>query len=72
MMIWPAPACRDAMTQQSPCWPGPWMSTVVPNPTSPSMSAHWMPFDIGVASPASSGVSDDGTLCRTALIGRYR
>ena len=67
-----APACFDAITQQSPCWPGPWIRTELPNPTPPSIDAHWIPFDIGVARPASSGVRPAGTLCRTAFVGRYR
>ena len=49
-----APACRHATTCASPCWPGPWISTLVLKPTSQSKSAHSIPFDSGVAIPASS------------------
>ena len=47
-----APACRHATTWERPCWPGPWTSTLVPNPTPQSNRAHSIPLDNGVAIPA--------------------
>jgi hypothetical protein len=70
MMMPLAPADFAAITQHSPCWPGPWMRTVEPNPTPPSSNVHWIPFDIGVAIPASSGDNASGTRCSTAFNGR--
>ncbi len=66
-----APACLEATTCESPCWPGPWMSTVDALPTSPALSAHSMPLDSGVTRPASSAETPSGTLWVTAFHGRY-
>ena len=71
-MISDAPACLQATTWESPCCPGPWMSTVslVTN-AGGADSAHSMPLDSGVTRPASSGVTVSGTRCSTAFHGRY-
>src|SRR5918996_2736031 len=71
MMISDAPACLQATTWESPCWPGPWMSTDEPYPTPASNNAHSMPFDRGVTTLASSADTPSGTLCTTAFHGRY-
>ena len=71
-MIVPAPRARAAITDVSPRWPGPRISTVSPSPTSPRNAAHRTPAPSGLNITAISGGMSLRILCRIAHGCRYR